>query len=565
MARIRHLGIKNFRSIKDLSWFPGPGLNCLIGPGDGGKSTVLDAVDLCLSGRRTATFTDADFHALDVTRDIEIEVTVGDLPDSLKSMETYGNYLRNFDAGAGKIEDEPDAAGETVLTMVLTVSADLEPNWTLRSDRTPSDTQKQLSWSDRNLIAPTRLGSNGGQHLGWRRGSVLNRMSEEKADTSAALASAARLARQTFGDHAEKQLATTLAKVAETARSLGVPTGDDLRALLDAHSVSVGSGTVTLHDKDGVPLDAMGTGSTRLLSVGLQRAASERASIVVIDELEHGLEPHRIMRLLNSLGAKETPSPMQGFLTTHSPVAVRELSTAQLHVMRQRDGQHVPIALSADAQGTARTFPEAFLASSVIICEGASEVGFIRGLDRFSVTSPKGSLFAAGLALIDAGGCDKIYARALPVVSLGYKAAVFRDDDKQPDVAQEKSFTEMGGMVFKWRPGKALEEEVFEGVSDTAVLQLLERAVELHGENYIAEQISSASGGTIKIADCRTAQGADVRALLAGRAKSKAAWFKNVGYFEDLTFEILVPDAKNWKPEFKQLVNEMAKWVRGGS
>lgn len=62
MTRIRHVSIKNFRSIKELSWFPGPGLNCLIGPGDGGKSTVLDAIDLCLSGRRTATFTDADFH-----------------------------------------------------------------------------------------------------------------------------------------------------------------------------------------------------------------------------------------------------------------------------------------------------------------------------------------------------------------------------------------------------------------------------------------------------------------------------------------------------------------------
>jgi hypothetical protein len=38
-----------------------------------------------------------------------------------------------------------------------------------------------------------------------------------------------------------------------------------------------------------------------------------------------------------------------------------------------------------------------------------------------------------------------------------------------------------------------------------------------------------------------------------------------VGCFEDLTFEILLPDVKNWKPELKTLVNEMAKWVRSGS
>lgn len=33
MARIRHVSITNFRAAKELSWFPGPGLNCLIGPG----------------------------------------------------------------------------------------------------------------------------------------------------------------------------------------------------------------------------------------------------------------------------------------------------------------------------------------------------------------------------------------------------------------------------------------------------------------------------------------------------------------------------------------------------
>ncbi len=43
MPRIRHLAIRNFRSIKALDWSPAPGINCLIGPGDSGKSTILDA------------------------------------------------------------------------------------------------------------------------------------------------------------------------------------------------------------------------------------------------------------------------------------------------------------------------------------------------------------------------------------------------------------------------------------------------------------------------------------------------------------------------------------------
>jgi putative ATP-dependent endonuclease of the OLD family len=140
-------------------------------------------------------------------------------------------------------------------------------------------------------------------HLGWRRGSVLNRVSEERADTSAALAKAAREARAVFGDQAEEQLGETLGVVAETAKELGIPIGDKVKAMLDAYSVSFSGGTISLHDEDGIPLRGLGTGSTRLLIAGLQRKAAARATIILMDELEHGLEPHRIIRLLGSLGA----------------------------------------------------------------------------------------------------------------------------------------------------------------------------------------------------------------------------------------------------------------------
>lgn len=41
MPVIRQLEILNFRVVRQLKWSPSPGLNCLIGPGDTGKSTVL--------------------------------------------------------------------------------------------------------------------------------------------------------------------------------------------------------------------------------------------------------------------------------------------------------------------------------------------------------------------------------------------------------------------------------------------------------------------------------------------------------------------------------------------
>ncbi|WP_424178270.1 AAA family ATPase [Yoonia sp. TsM2_T14_4] len=51
MPTIRKIDIQNFRSIKSLSWCPSEGFNCLIGPGDAGKTTILDAIDLCLGAR----------------------------------------------------------------------------------------------------------------------------------------------------------------------------------------------------------------------------------------------------------------------------------------------------------------------------------------------------------------------------------------------------------------------------------------------------------------------------------------------------------------------------------
>ncbi len=224
LARIVNMEIRNFRSIALLSWQPGAGVNCLIGPGDSGKSSILDAIDFALGARRNLQFSDADFHQLDVSEPILIELTIGHLDDALKNMESYGAYLRGFDELLGELHDEPGKGLETVLTLRLTVASDLEPSWALHSDRAAALGQsRNLAWSDRIRLAPTRIGAFTDQHLAWRRGSVLNQLSDERADASAAMVAAAREARNAFGDAAQEQLAGTLKIVAETAAELGIP------------------------------------------------------------------------------------------------------------------------------------------------------------------------------------------------------------------------------------------------------------------------------------------------------------------------------------------------------
>src|SRR3954463_8044390 len=222
-------------------------------------------------------------------------------------------------------------------------------------------------------------------------------------------------------------------------------------ALLDAHSVSFVGGTISLHDEGGVPLRNLGIGSMRLLIAGLQRKAAEKATIILVDELEHGLEPHRIVRFVNSLGSKEQDPPLQVFAPSHSPVALSELSVHQLGVVRHTSTYHKIItwAASHDLQGVIRSYPGAFLAASIYICEGASEVGFLRGIDQYLVANHLHytSIFASGSFLVDIGGASKIYSRVDAFITLGYRISVLRDDDVQPDHALEQAFIAQGGNV----------------------------------------------------------------------------------------------------------------------
>lgn len=568
MARIRHVQIENFRCIQHLAWMPSPGINCLVGPGDSGKSSILDAIDYCLGARRTVQITDADFYQLDVTKPIVITVTLGELDDALKSLETYGNYLRSFDAATGKIADEPLAAAETVLSLRLTVGGDLDPVWSLASDRADAAGQSRfLTWGDRTRIAPTRIGALADHNLAWRRGSVLNRISDERPEMSAALADAARTARANFGDMAEAQLGETLRIVEATAAELGIPIGDGLKAMLDAHSVSFNGGTIALHGSDGVPLRALGIGSTRLLLAGLQRKAAEKATVILIDELEHGLEPHRILRLLGSIGAKDAAPPVQAFITTHSPVAVRELRGDQLFVVRTIAGRHEAtlVGMSDATQGTIRLYPEAFLAPTIVVCEGASEVGLLRGMDLYRATQGQPSLTAAGVAWVDAKGVSQIYGRANALLELGYRVAVLRDDDAQPPAADEEAFIAGGGSLFHWRAGCALEDELFLGLADAGVQALLARAVDLLDADLVGEHIQSASHGRDTYAACVFALTPELRVTLGAAARSKrGSWFKSVTKMEDVTRDVVLPHLANADAILRRTITALEDWmVRG--
>ena len=57
-----------------MTWAPGPSVNCLIGPGDSTKTTILDALELCLNPRASFVADDCDSYNLDVEKPVRIVV-----------------------------------------------------------------------------------------------------------------------------------------------------------------------------------------------------------------------------------------------------------------------------------------------------------------------------------------------------------------------------------------------------------------------------------------------------------------------------------------------------------
>ncbi|EPW5278710.1 ATP-dependent nuclease [Yersinia enterocolitica] len=570
MTMVRHLEIENFRAIKKLVWRPSPGLNCLIGAGDSGKSTILDAIDLALGARRSYAFNDADFFELDVSQPITISVTLGHLPEELLNFEKYGQFLRAFDATSGEIYDEPKSVFETVLTLKLVVETDLEPDWRLYSLRTEIDgVERRLSWKHRELISPSRLGTTPYNNLSWGSRSVLNKLSQERFDVTSVLTQLGRKTRDAFAAQPVEGIDQVLEQVKLIGNRLGVPLGE-LKALLDVNGITLSNGAISLHGSDGTPLRQLGTGSSRLLISGIQKATSS-STMLLIDEAEYGLEPYRISRLLHELGSKDAQPTKQVFITTHSPYVLRELQSNQLHVLRKllplqrfHGISHNVLSLGDgdEQQATLRACAEAFFSKKVIIGEGATEVGIIKGLELFFQDNNYKGLLSKGVFCTDGGGGNKYFTRSEIFASLGYPTAILKDSDIQTVAheAQTAHCRAKGVKIIEWGHGLSTEGAIFSWCSLTTIPILLSLAIELNGEQEVAQHIKNKCADQFKLIDCQDQPDERMRVALH-QAAGDYKWFKNITKSESLARTIIGPHLNDFSADFQNVIKEIYKWA----
>jgi len=204
-------------------------------------------------------------------------------------------------------------------------------------------------------------------------------------------------------------------------------------------------------------------------------------------------------------------------------------------------------------------------------CEGASEIGLVRGIDRFMTGKGCKPLQALGVSYVDAGGgdADRAFIRAGVFQRLGYRVAVLQDNDKAPSTEAVKKFVDAGGFHFAWRSGRALEDELFASVPAAAVSALLVRAQELTEDGLVNNHIVTTSQGKSNLAlvlqeGDRGDYSALTRVLLGKSSRiRKAGWFKSVSKMEAVAHDILCAHWSTADADFIETINRLLRWSHG--
>lgn len=532
--KVRHLSVENFRGIRKLDWSlpTDQRLIVLIGPGDSGKSTILEAVHLLLGDRWNVSFSDVDFYGVNPSVPIRIKAVLTDIPAPLRKDSTFGFWQSGL-AANGQLHQEPEDGLEPCLVVRLTVDESLEPQWeVIRAD----GEARNITSSQRREFSTFRVDDRTDAQLRWTRTSALGRMSAKDGAVREALAAAERAAREALAGHGSAALDELVKKVQDHANEVGSSDFRAIRAGLDASRSGMGA-NLALYE-DVVPLMAFGLGSRRLTSLAIQQMAVGERAIAVVDELESGLEPHRAVRLLNYL---DSDPYSQVFVTTHSPVVVEQAPISSLAVVQtSNDGVKITSLGSADEvmQALRRAAPSSLLARKVVIGEGKTEHGVLAACfdawDQEHISAGLTTAAGEGLAIQDGNGGEKTANRAEAMAPLGCSVLALIDNDVRTADAHVVKAEQAGATVVRWEDPHCIESQICSQLDADELQEFIALGVEHRGaESTVLDDIKAVSHAhveTLDVADWLDNRSIeDARRIVALAASHrKRGWFKDV-------------------------------------
>lgn len=568
MAKLHHLKISHFRGIESFEQQFGNGITCIIGRGDSGKSTILDAIAYVFSQSWSIHLNDSDFTNCDTDTPIIIEGTVVEAPADL--IAKYGKHLRGVLPNGQIIDDmeAPDAAdAQTALTIQLKVGKDLEPTWNVISYN--GEEPSIIKATDRGKLNVFAVSDYTDRHFSLNKGNPLYNLYKQLngaaiEETDNVVLNVVRDAKKAFDEAVGENFNAVITKVKTIAATLGI-TLNEMKAMLDHRDIAISENKVSIHE-DGVPFRLKGKGSKRLLSLAIQLALTEPSGIILIDEIEQGLEPDRVMHLVNVLSKKED---RQIVITTHSNNVIVEIPCDSLYIMR-RDAPSL-LHVEGELQACVRQNPEAFFAAKVLLCEGATEVGFCKAINASRMANGKISATRKGICFADGSG-NNMAAYAFGFKALEYPTALFCDSDADDINDQKPQFVDKGIDLIDCDGKFSIEEQIFHDVPWAAVNKLISIAVQkmvLEDKNEDAEQSVYDCTNSFMQNKMTSVEGwynndsPELRSSLGKAAKKRTMeWFKRQDYGEMMGNVILAHyDELPADCRLKWEIDELSNWM----
>ena len=515
---------------------------------------MLEAISRATSPSPYGPAAEHDYYRRRTDDGFEIELVLGALDDRLKGMYRPPP-LWGWVGSGQQLRDAPVDA-EAVLVVLVRGTPDLELEHRVRS---PDGEELFFSADKRRELGLCRVGDARGTAREFRmaRGSLVER-TLGRDEVRGAAASAVREASKLLDIPAD--VVARLDELAGRLRGDGLAADSVTLELLSPPGQSLlGLLGLALGERgEAIPLSQAGQGTQRLASFILARALALTPALVVIDEVEVGLEPYR-RRLLVQRLRKLLEAGGQAFLTTHSSTVLSELEVAEIHRLDWRfeaaptpaglDAEQPaggapasPVAtphltrLSADLALTKDDNAEALLCRLPVVCEGQTEVEVLRVLLDQLAERDGYSLAALGVQLVDGGGQPHVFSVVDAYREAGFGLGLFLDQEPVHSGARAERAANEKVSAATWSHATCTEDALARGLTLEQLESLLavgeasdERLAERRRQQLCAKLEHQGELGLVELA--ATYGELKIRAAWAAVAhkpsKKQAGWFKS--------------------------------------
>ena len=451
---IYRLSIRGFRGIRTFEWYPEPGVNIILGGGDVGKTTILDAISLLLSPTNPATISDTEYCLRDLTTGFSIEAVMK-IDHAAINQQAKPSWPWEWHNKMLAVPAIANAApiGDAVYLFRVSGTPELELTYEIVQ---PSGDTEHFAVGLRRAIGLLRLSGDDRNDRDLRlvQGSALDRLLSDRALRSRL---GSNLAKNDVKSTLEPEAQKNLVDLDASFKKNALPSSLDL-AITGAQGVTITALIGLTGERDGVqlPLSSWGAGTRRLAALAVAEQNQKAFPVTLVDEVEKGLETYRQRLLIQKLQSQ----PSQAFLTTHSATVISAATKSSIWYL-DRTGKIGPLDRK-DIAAHQRTQPETFLSRLAVIGEGVTEVGFVTALLEKALG---GSIDQYGVYISDGGGHETTLNLLKALSAGGLRFGAFVDNENKHADSWAKLSKAIGVLLFQWKQG-CLEENVIKAVPD---------------------------------------------------------------------------------------------------